>query len=193
MDHETLFTASKWDILKHLERGPSSPLALSKICGTSIANVSQQLRLLEMAGIVTSERISNRDKGKPRVLYSLAGDLSYLISTSGNFVEKKTVHLSKRNKAVMKIWFYPVKELHYALEKTFWKIEEHFDKLSSLSVDMNNDNPISIYVSFKGKPVTIQPFTIKDKTGQKHQVVFTSRKPKNSYTLYDTTKSGDEQ
>ena len=93
MEHETLFTASKWDILKQLEHGPSSPLELSKVCGTSIANISQQLRLLEMAGLVTSRRISNKAKGKPRILYSLAGNLSYMIATTDDFVDKKVLQL----------------------------------------------------------------------------------------------------
>ena len=60
MDHETLFTASKWHILKQLETQPRSPLELARICETSIANVSQQLRLLEMAGLVKTKRVSNR-------------------------------------------------------------------------------------------------------------------------------------
>ncbi|HIH23981.1 TPA: helix-turn-helix transcriptional regulator, partial [Candidatus Woesearchaeota archaeon] len=72
MDHETLFTATKWEILKQLETGERSPVELAKAMQSSIANVSQQLRLLEMAGLVTSRRISNRDKDKPRILYSIA-------------------------------------------------------------------------------------------------------------------------
>jgi len=197
MEHETLYTASKWDILKHLEKGPASPLELSKICKTSIANISQQLRLLEMAGLVASERISNRAKGKPRILYSLAGNLSYLIATSGDFVEKKTLHLSEYNKLIMRIWFYEKSELHYTLEKAFWQIEKHFDKVSFLGFDTNRNAPITFYIEFKGKPIDIQPFTITDPQGTKRQVLFSTEKPSDIYVLHDpkgnTHKSGDRK
>ena len=89
MEQETLFTASKWDILKILSSGSKSPLQLAKLSNTSVANISQQLRLLEMAGLVQSKRISNRDKGQPRLLYSLAGNHSFLIASTQDFVDKK--------------------------------------------------------------------------------------------------------
>ncbi len=199
MEHETLFTASKWDILKQLETGPSSPLELSKACKTSIANISQQLRLLEMAGLVKSERISNRDKGKPRVLYSLSGNLSYLIATSGNFVDKRILQLSNYNKLTMRIWFYPQKDMHYTLEKAFWQIEKHFDKLSFLGIDMTRELPVTFIVKFKGKQHEINPFTVTDPEGVKRQVVFSTDLPpaESMYILYDpkgiTNNSGDER
>jgi DNA-binding transcriptional ArsR family regulator len=132
MEHETLFTATKWDILKFLERGPKSPIEISKGLGSSLANISQQLRLLEMAGLVKTRRITNRDKDKPRVLYSLAGNLSYLISTSDDFVDKRLFDLSDRNKVVLRIWFLEDKDLRYALEKAFWAIEQHLDTVETL-------------------------------------------------------------
>lgn len=123
MERETLFTATKWEILKLLEEKPHSPTDLANALGSSLGNVSQQLRLLELAGIVTAERVSNRDKGQPRILYKLAGNLSYMIATSDNFVDKKIVQLSPRNKAVLRIWFLEDPGVRYALEKAFWEIE----------------------------------------------------------------------
>ena len=177
MDPETLFTASKWDILKHLEKVPRSPLELSKLCGTSIANVSQQLRLLELAGIVTSDRISNRDKGKPRVLYRLAGQFSYLIATSGDFVDKKILPLSEINKIIMRVWFFERTHLQYTIEKAFWRIEEHIGSISYLSVDTTRESPITIYVKFTGKPIELKPFTVTDRVGATRQVVFSQHIP----------------
>jgi predicted transcriptional regulator len=154
MDHETLFTATKWDILKTLENSPQSPIEIAKQLNSSLANVSQQLRLLEMAGVVTSKRVSNRDKDKPRILYSLAGNLSYLISTSDNFVDKKVMNLSDRNKIILRIWFLDDQHLRYALEKAFWQIEhelEHITKLTFAGVE-------------KGVPVLEASGTIKPTT-----------------------------
>ena len=187
MEHETLYTASKWDILKKLEDGPASPLELSKVSGTTIANISQQLRLLEMAGLVTSKRVSNRAKGKPRVLYSLAGNLSYLIATTGDFVEKKALQLSEYNKIIMRIWFYDQPALHYTLEKAFWQIEEHLDKITFLAIETTNDT-ITFYVQGK----EFKPFTITDPTGKQRKILFKKTRPKDAYILY-TKESGDRK
>jgi predicted transcriptional regulator len=133
MDHETLFTATKWDILKTLERGAQSPIEIAKQLNSSLANISQQLRLLEMAGVVTSKRVSNRDKDKPRILYSLAGNLSYLIATSDKFVDKKLLSLSERNKVVLHIWFLDDQHIRYALEQAFWQIEKQLEQITKLT------------------------------------------------------------
>jgi hypothetical protein len=174
MEHETLFTASKWQILKSLESGPKSPIELAKLCETSVANISQQLRLLEMAGIVTSKRISNRDKDKPRILYSLSGNLSYMIATTGSFVDKKALQLTDYNKIIMRIWFLEKPELRYVLEKSFWKIEDHFDKITFLALNTENFSPIMFY--YKGS-VQLKPFTVTDQSGVTRQIVFETALP----------------
>jgi predicted transcriptional regulator len=133
MEHETLFTATKWDILKLLEKGPQSPLEISKQVGSSLANISQQLRLLELAGLVKTQRVSNRDKDKPRILYSLAGNLSYLIATSDNFVDKKLLSLTDRNKIILRVWFIEDQQVRYALEKAFWQIEPELGSITKLT------------------------------------------------------------
>jgi hypothetical protein len=38
MDHETLFTATKWDILKTLENSPQSPIEIAKQLNSSANN-----------------------------------------------------------------------------------------------------------------------------------------------------------
>jgi len=123
MDTETLFTATKWEILKLLETQPRAPSEIATILNSSLGNVSQQLKLLELAGVVTTDRISNREKGQPRTLYRLTGDLSYMISTAGSFVDKKVVQLSERNKVVLRIWFLEDSSVRYALEKAFWQLD----------------------------------------------------------------------
>jgi predicted transcriptional regulator len=146
MEQETLFTASKWDILKILSSGSKSPLQLAKMSNTSVANISQQLRLLEMAGLVQSKRISNRDKGQPRLLYSLVGNHSFLIASTQNFVDKKLLKLSEYNKVILKIWFLDNPKLHYYLEKAFWHIEEVLTENDALLFETNNSDDISLII-----------------------------------------------
>lgn len=146
MEQETLFTASKWDILKILSSGSRSPLQLAKLSNTSVANISQQLRLLEMAGLVQSKRISNRDKGQPRLLYSLAGNHSFLIASTQDFVDKKFLKLSDYNKIILKIWFIDNSELHYYLEKAFWHTEEHLTSIDAILLDLGDSNEINLLI-----------------------------------------------
>lgn len=144
MDQETLYTATKWDILKLLEQEQLSPIEISKITGSSLANVSSQLRLLEMAGLVTSERIPNREKGQPRILYSLAQNSCYVISTSTNFVEKKRLAVSLSHQIMLKIWFMDAQTKY--LEKAFWRVEEYLPDMQALLVDPHSTSPVSLYV-----------------------------------------------
>ncbi|MDD9954105.1 MAG: helix-turn-helix domain-containing protein [Candidatus Woesearchaeota archaeon] len=156
MEHESLFTATKWHILKLLEEKPFAPIELAEQLNSSLANISQQLRLLEVAGVITSERISNREKGQPRVRYKLAGDLSYMIATTDKFVDKKLVHLTPRNKIVMQIWFLSNEDERYALEKAFWQIEEklaHIQTLVYAGVKMGK--PVLQYTGSAKLPATI--------------------------------------
>jgi hypothetical protein len=146
MEQETLFTASKWDILKILSSGSKSPIQLAKMSNTSVANISQQLRLLEMAGLVQSKRISNRDKGQPRLLYSLVGNHSFLIASTQDFVDKKLLKLSEYNKVILKIWFLDNPKLHYYLEKAFWQIEDNLGENDALLFETNDADDISLII-----------------------------------------------
>ena len=146
MEQETLFTSSKWDILKCLESGKKSPIDLARESKTSVANISQQLRLLELAGFVKSERISNRDKGLPRILYSLAGNYSYLVISSPSFVNKKFMKLEDYQKSIMKIWFVEDKSLQYYIEKFFWTIEKNLNKIDLLTIDISDSRTLKVSV-----------------------------------------------
>ena len=80
-------------------------MELASVLNTTSANISQQLRLLELGGLVESEKTANVDKGKPRVIYSLAGENAFLIYTGQNFAEKKLISMSNYQKFMMKSWF----------------------------------------------------------------------------------------
>jgi len=192
MDQETLFTASKWDILTALENQRRSPLELANILNTSAANISQQLRLLEMAGLVQSKRISNREKGLPRVLYSLAGNHSYIIAAAKEFVEKKLHKLTERNKVSLRIWFLDKPELHYYLEKAFWKIDEQLPLIKGIYLDPDSSDLILTIVSDDSK-LKLNPLKIKNPDGDLREInfkilnenEFNSADKNNLYTIFD--------
>jgi len=146
MEKETLFTAAKWDLLKLLSTGSKSPLELAQGCNTSVSNVSQSLRFLELAGLVKSERISNRDKGLPRVLYSIAGNSSYIIVTSRNFVEKKQLSLNVHKKILLSIWFYENETWQPYLEKATAILEENLESINGIFLDLSSTQEIKLSV-----------------------------------------------
>jgi DNA-binding transcriptional ArsR family regulator len=176
MEQETLFTASKWDILKMLARGPKSPLQLAKLSNTSVANVSQQLRLLEMAGLVDSKRISNREKGQPRQLYSLVGNHSFLIASGADFVEKKLLKISDYNKIILRIWFIEDVKVHYFLEKAFWHVESYLPDIKGLFFDKKSaaGSELAMLVVSDNLSMRkdIKKLQSKNIDGQKREVVF---------------------
>jgi len=132
MDQETLFTSSKWEVLRVLSKGQKSPIELAKETKTSIANISQQLRMLELANIVKSERVGNRERGEPRLLYSLIGPISYIITATNNFAEKKQMTMNIHQEITMKIWFLKDESNHYYLQKYFWEIEPKLEKIDAI-------------------------------------------------------------
>jgi predicted transcriptional regulator len=144
MEQETLFTSSKWDILKCLETGKKSPIELAKETNTSVANISQQLRLLELAGFVKSERISNRDKGLPRILYSVSDDHSYIIVSTPGFVDKKFLKLQDYQKCTLKIWFLDNPNLQKYVERFFWTIEKYLDKIDVICMDAKDFSNVKV-------------------------------------------------
>jgi len=127
-----------------LEVGKKSPLDLAKETNTSVANISQQLRLLELAGFVKSERISNRDKGLPRILYNVADDNSYIVVSTPGFVDKKFLKLQDYQKCTLKIWFLDNPNLKRYVERFFWTIEKYLDKIDVISFDAKDFSNIKV-------------------------------------------------
>ena len=105
MELETMFTEQKWNIIKCLSEEKFSPLQLAEKLDTTMANISQQLRLLEASNLVKKEKIKNRDKGKPRTLFSLTDDHAYLISAMQSFADKRLLKITPHHKTILRIWF----------------------------------------------------------------------------------------
>jgi len=116
MEVEPLISGSRWALLRYLSQKPCSPTELAEKMGTTLANVSQQLRMLEMAGIVKKERQPSREKGKPRMLFSLAGSFAHLSLMSPSCSEKKLVLLDRHHEAFLRIWLLTEEQFHKKLE-----------------------------------------------------------------------------
>jgi len=183
MEQETLFTSAKWNILKALALEKKSPLELSEIANTSMSNISQSLRFLELANIVKSEKVSNRDKGQPRIVYSIAQDTAYLIITSKGFVEKQTIQINEHKKTLIRIWLYKDENKHNAIEQTYLELKEHIKDIDGIYIEENTNKIRTITKNNK----TIQ---IKNKTMEHKEITREElqKEPKKYYPIYDPQK-----
>ena len=91
MEIELFFSNSKWEILSELSKNPKSPLELANIFKTSVANISQQLRLMEAAGVISKTKLSNFEKGKPRTHYNIKEDILYFVRLGKNISSKQVL------------------------------------------------------------------------------------------------------
>ena len=144
MELETMFTEQKWNILKCLSNEKFSPLQLAEKLDTTMANISQQLRLLEASNLVKKEKIKNRDKGKPRSLFSLTEDYAYLIPTMQNFANKRLLKATPHHKAILKIWFIENEELQYNMEKLYWSLEPNLKSIKGIAVNEKSNKILLI-------------------------------------------------
>ena len=129
-------------------------MELASALNTTSANVSQQLRLLELGGLVKSEKTANVDKGKPRVIYSLEGENAYLIYTGYNFAEKKLVSLSIYHKFVMKSWFLENSDHQRLIPIVYEALEPNLKQIEA--VGASSSTSLSIYIVGKPFKLTIE-------------------------------------
>ena len=135
MELDSMFSTPRWRILEILAKKPSSPLEISNLMKTSIAYISQQLKLLEAAGIVLKVRTRAVEKGMARNLYSLAREIVHFTVLLKDYPIKKTMQLTEHQKAVMKIWLLTDVKFSYELEKLLWEIEPLLGEVKALFVE----------------------------------------------------------
>jgi len=145
MEIESLFSSTRWEIIKALARDKLSPMELAAKTKTTSANISQQLRLLELAGLVRSEKTSNVERGKPRVVYMLAGNMAFLILSSPHFASKRLLSLTEYHTFVMRSWFLDNFEHHSLVTDFYVRIK---DVLHNIDVIVASSTPkeLTIYI-----------------------------------------------
>ena len=84
---ETLLTGSRWEILQELARKPQSTSQLAKALKTTSAHISQQLKQLEIGGIVTRKRAVGK---RVHYTYSIVKDVFHLTHIGPRAASKKT-------------------------------------------------------------------------------------------------------
>jgi len=153
LEIESLFSSTRWEILSALANDKLSPMELAERLNTTSANISQQLRLLELGNLVKSEKTSNVDKGKPRILYSLIGDSAFLILLSKHFTGKKLLNLTAYHKFIIRSWFLENIEHHSLLLNVYSKLKDNLGYVSGIVAESNRDLTVHILTdNSKHKP-----------------------------------------
>ncbi len=124
MKFDSFLTSPRWEILQILAKTPSSPIELAEKLGTTVAYMSQQLKLLDAAGLVIKSKTGATEKGKPRSLYTLSSEMIYFVSLNSELADKKLILFSKTHAPTLKIWMIEDATLHYYFEKVYWKLED---------------------------------------------------------------------
>ena len=101
MEIETLLVGTKWEIIELLSQKPYSPSELAKKLNTTIANISQQLRLLQTADLITKQKTKTNKPGKPRMLFSLSNNYALITIMSKNFAKKKLIKITEKQKETL--------------------------------------------------------------------------------------------
>ncbi len=141
----------RWAILEIIARKPSSPVEISQNVNTSVSYVSQQLKLLEAAGLVTKERTGSADKGKPRLVYSISREILQLNGLLKGTPVKKHVSLDLHKKITLRIWSLENELLHYPIEKLCWNIVADLEEIRGIFFDLSKNEVLVVSDSKKVK------------------------------------------
>lgn len=152
MDSDIFFSSPRWKILEIIAKKPSSPMEISKELKTSVAYVSQQLKLLEAANIVKKEKTGASEKGKPRMIFSLSKEIVHLSILMENYPAKKLICLNSHHKAILGIWLLDNEEMQHHIEKLYWKLEEDLKEIKGFFIE-DEINKLKVIIVTESKKV----------------------------------------
>jgi len=149
MDFDSFLTSPRWEILQIIAEKPSSPVEIAEKLNTTVSYVSQQLKLLDAAGLLIKEKTGAAQRGKPRNLYSISKEILYLTALTESFTEKKLIYITEHHKKILKIWLIKDPTLHYYIEKLFWKLEEDLEEIDAIFIETNIVSKVIIVTDSK--------------------------------------------
>jgi predicted transcriptional regulator len=135
MELDSLLSSPRWRILEILASDPSSPMEISALMETSVAYISQQLKLLEAAGIVKKEKTGKAEKGKPRNLYSISNEFLHITLLVKGSPKRKSIKINEHQKIVINIWMLPDEKVHHIIEKFVWELDSEINDIKGIYLD----------------------------------------------------------
>jgi predicted transcriptional regulator len=196
MEIDSFLTLPRWRILEILSAQPSSPIEISAKINTSTAYVSQQLKLLEAANIVKKHKTGASDKGKPRVVFSIAKDIVYLTILSNNFSTKKIVNIDEKNKIILRIWLVDDPYLRHSLEKAYWLVEKNLNEIKGIYLDQTGKKP-NLIIQTDSEKLKSRLISVSKELGESLDVSISKvsdhqKSSENFIVLYESNSSMNE-
>ncbi len=184
MEFERLLTTAKWAILSELAKGERSASEIAKATGTSLPNISQQIKLLEAWGLVKLRKESKGVPGKPRLIYGLNKELAHVAMIKEGLVGKRVVALDQMTGAIMSIMLLPKQDDHYFLQKFFWLHEDYIDACDAIGVAESNPGEIHLLVFAKEKALA--------KLREEHSKIKVEKSKEEKKTVISWTHTAEE-
>lgn len=161
MEMDTFLGSPRWNILEIIAKSPSSPMEISQQINTSVAYVSQQLKLLEAAGLIKKERTGAVQKGAPRTVFSITNEILHLTALVNKIPAKKLIQLTDYHNTILKIWLIENQEIHKRIEKLYWRLESEIEDIDAIIFDTSTKPRVLIISESKKVKTQIEKFLSK--------------------------------
>ena len=152
VDISDLLTKSKWSILKELAKGDKSAVEIAKKTNQSIANVTQQLIILEAYELVKKLKQEKPEKqkrpGKPKTPYALNQELFAFCFLKPGLAEKSVIKLKEADmfpKFVLNAYFILKEEDQYPVVKYVCE-SEILKKADTIAFLQSNEKEIELFI-----------------------------------------------
>lgn len=153
MEFDLFASPSRWAILEIIAEKPSSPLEISQRLRVSVSFVSQQLKLLEVAGIVGKEKTGATEKGKPRTVYSVRDEAVYFNVLARGFASRKLIYLTDYHKMVLRVWMIDDVGVHHIIGIFLSSISEVLHEIDGIFYKKNSRGKPEVLVVSSSKEV----------------------------------------
>jgi len=185
MDVGSLLSSTKWQLVELIAQSPKSPNELAKQLKTSIANVSIQLRTLELASIVSRTRVSRPTAGSPRILYSLKKDLLFVTGATKLVQIKKSIQINPQKEFILAVWQLP-ENLQQPLLTLYFTEPQVFLGSVNIAINPTNSSDMSIQLLASGTKTAPKTTTL-EINGKKIVFSFTqtAQIPEQAVILYN--------
>ncbi len=148
---ESILTPSRWSILKEVAKRNNSATEIAKKLGTSIANISQQIKLLEAYNFLKERRKEKQNKspGKPKTEYEIGSELIQITYLRKDMAGRKTVMLKEKDayfKTIVNILFLPKPEDPPFIIRFLCKFEKLREVAESVAFIYSDNEKIELQV-----------------------------------------------
>jgi DNA-binding transcriptional ArsR family regulator len=141
-----ILTSSRWQLLKELAQEEQSATELADTLGTSVSNVTQQLKILEAYNIIISRKSVEKVVGKPKIIYSIKDDIVYAAMLKNGKAEKKIFKLEGFNGFLYNMIFTTGADDSFYILKFMLKHEELLKRCKACGFIKSSKDSVELFI-----------------------------------------------